>query len=665
MFQRFLFRLGVSATICLFSSHGWAEQEKEGFEQESITVTAQKQEQDIQDVPISLSVFGASDLVDRQVDSIAEIAAFTPNLMVFDNGVSGMAPPTVRGMASNVESLTTTSGLYVDGIPVLNGAGFDEMLMDVERVEILKGPQGTLYGKNTEAGVINVISRQPDNETTASAGIKLGEDNTQQYQVSASGPIVKDRLFIGVSGLHYKKDGYIANTFSGGTNDNREHNYGKLQLRATPSDRFSVSAIVSHLKYDDGGANMNLGSGVKNREVRSGLEGYNHASSTMGALKVAYDFSGFKFESVTTSRTYTDDSGEDWDFSPAVIAHSIKDSEYKKVAQEFRLSGSRNRLSWLAGLYMDQDDNQIKYEMSGARPMTVDQDADGESVGIFIHTAWALTDQLSLVSGLRYDREEKRLKNPGFGLDLEEEFSEISPKIALQYRLNPGIMVYGNVAKGYQSGGFNTFAPQGYPTSYDEESLWSYEMGAKTTLFHDRVRLNTSLYYMDIDDMQVETAVNAISNYRSNAAKSTSKGVEVEIDARVTQALSLFASYGYSKITFDSFSDAMGDYKGNTNPYAPAYNYNIGGQYRHQNGCYARVDLNGYGKMYFDKANQFSRDAYSLLNAKVGYEAGSFDLYLYAKNLFDKKYDSDGYYSGYYTIYSPPREIGVSLTWRF
>ncbi len=641
------------------------QESKEDSKIETITVTAQKKEEDLQNVPISLSVFDSTDLEDLQVDSISDIAPFVPNLMIFDNGISGQTPPSIRGLSTDIDSNNSTMGLYVDGIPILTGIGFDEILLDVERVEVLKGPQGTLYGKNAEAGVINVITRTPSNDVTAGIGLELGEDSKRQYHFSTSGPIIKDKLFIGISGLHYEKDGYINNSFLGGNSDDREHNYGKIHLRSTPSDNFSISAIVSYLKYDDGGSNMGLGSNIEDREVTSGFQGYNHSSSTMGALKMDYEFSNYKFESITTARTFRFDAGGDWDFSPAVGSHSNNDSEYKKFSQEFRISSAGARFSWLAGIYGDGDRNNFKTKISASSSTRfVDRDFDGESIGAYVHTTWALTDSLSLISGLRYDLEEKSFVDDDLGVNLEEDFNEFSPKLSLQYRVNPAVMFYGSVTKGYQSGGFNSLAPEGSPLAYGEETLWSYEVGSKTSFFDGRIIFNTAIYYMDIDNMQVNTAVDSVQSYRSNAAKAASKGVEVEIRYNVTQALSLFASYGYNDTTFDSFSDDDGDYKGNTNPYTPKYNYNIGAQYRHQDGYYVRIDLNGYGKMYFDKANQFSRDAYQLINTKIGYETDHFDFYLYAKNLFDKEYDSDGYYSGYYTIYSPPREIGVNLTWR-
>ena len=151
----------------------------------------------------------------------------------------------------------------------------------------------------------------------------------------------------------------------------------------------------------------------------------------------------------------------------------------------------------------------------------------------------------------------------------------------------------------------------------------------------------------------------------TNAAEATSQGIELEIAAKVTDNLSLMGGLGYTDCAFDTFSDANGNYEGNQNPFAPEYTFNLGAQYRHADGFYARADLIGYGEMFLDKANQYSRDAYQIVNAKIGYEAENFDIYLYGKNIFDEVYDAEGYYGGVYVVYSDPGEYGLQLTYRF
>lgn len=655
-------------------------------ELETMTVTAQKQEENVQEVPMSITVFDSLDIEDMKIESIRDMADFVPNLMIYQHGVSGISSPTMRGITAAAESLRVSTGLYVDGVPVLTGPGFVNEMLDIERIEVLRGPQGTIYGKGTETGAINIITRQPDNEfrgrVSADGGKLLsaetGDREKGEFSLSLSGPILKDRLFFGLAGKYYDKDGFIENTATGETVNDREHWSGRAHLRWTPVDKLDISLIASRLEYDDEGPNMNMGENgaamfglpaPEDRKVASNLEGENKASNDSQSLKIAYDISdSFTLTSITTNWEYDDDSLADFDFSPATLMHSNKDSEYSKISQELRLNYSAERLKWLVGLYYDRDVINMDYEITSVIPQMAgptSRDIDGHTYAVFTNLTYPLTKRLSLITGLRYEYEEQDFEDNISHLKADDSWNEFSPKIALEYRFTPAIMAYISASHGYRSGGFNVSAKDPQYYSYDEEKLWSYEIGVKSTFLDNRLIINGSVYYMEIDDMQVHEAVTPMEFYITNAAEATGKGVELEITARPYDGLSLMAGFGYTDIEFDDFKDALGDYEDNDNPWAPEYTFNIGAQYRHCSGFYARADLIGYGKMYFDKANDYSRDAYEIVNAKIGYEAKHFDIYLYGKNLFDEEYDSDEYYGGFYTIYSDPGEVGLQLTYRF
>ena len=226
-------------------------------------------------------------------------------------------------------------------------------------------------------------------------------------------------------------------------------------------------------------------------------------------------------------------------------------------------------------------------------------------------------------------------------------------------------MSYATIAKGYRAGGFNPYTSNN-KKSYDEESLISYELGYKGMFAKDTIKFNLSAYYMSIKDMQVEETLVPGMVYMVNAASATSKGIELEFEALLNDEFTIFASVGLNDTTFDKFKDNTGNYSGNTNPYAPKYNYNLGTQYRNSSGYYARADLNAYGKTYFDKANKNYQDTYTLVNTKIGYETNNYDIYLYANNLFDKKHDAKGaYFIGATTIFKEKRELGIKLAYRF
>lgn len=651
---------------------------RQDYDLDNIIVTAQKQQENIQDVPVSITVFDDTCLEDRKVESVKDLADFVPNLMIFDNGQPGANSPSMRGIHAVGESSTVSTGLYVNGVPTLIASGYDEEMYDIERIEVLRGPQVTLYGKNTQAGVINIITKVPDNEFRGKVSGQLGEDNKRQALLNISTPIVKDRFFMGVSGRFYEKDGIITHADTGETMDDRKRWSGRTHLRWTPIDDLDLSFIASRFQYDDGQAKMNLteygytmyGQPANGyRQVRSNMAGENDSSDESFALKAAWHINdALTLTSITTRREYNDKLKMDWDFSRMSLAHSFKDDVYSKLSQELRLDSKSDRLNWLFGLYYDDDDidtNMVFDSVVPSMAYTLDRTTSSKSYAAFAHLSYLLMEKLSVMGGIRYETSEFEHQERMYNTTTEVSWDDITPKIALQYRFTPGVMGYVNVSKGYRTGGFNMYATDSQYFSYDPEYLWSYEVGFKSTFLNKRMRLNGALFYMDISDMQVNQAINPAEGYVTNAAEATAIGGELEVSARITNELTLMAGLGMTKVEFDKFEDALGNYEGNKVPFAPDYTFNIGAQYRHTMGFFARIDWVGYGEIYFDKENNYSRDPYQLVNAKIGYEAEQFDVYLYAKNLFDKTYDSKGYYSGYYTIYSDPREAGLQLVYRF
>jgi len=630
-------------------------------ELEAVTVTAQKTQENLQEVPISMSVFDEFYIEDSKIESVQDIAPYTSNFALIDKS-SGVFTPTIRGISNSLPNGTLTaqsSSIIIDGIPVSVAKGFNITLMDIERIEVLKGPQGTLYGKEAEAGVINIITKQPNNETRGKIGVELGEDNKRQYTFSASGPIVEDKFYVGISAKHYEKNGFIKNTLNGGYTDDREHDYGRLHLRYTPTDDLEISLISSKLKYDDGNINYVMPYVPRDNGVSTDEQGYDKTDTTTHALKVSYDINDYLLESITTYRNVETDILQDYTTYP----NFIYDREHDKYSQEFRLSNSSDIFRWVAGIYADKDevDDASYWVMYSPDPSTT----EGDSLGLFIHTDYAINDQFSFISGARYDKDNKEYETSATKLDYSND--EISPKISLKYQHDKNSMYYATISKGYRAGGFHTNAPAGYSQQYEKETLWNYEIGAKNSFFDNRLIVNSSIFYMDIDDMQVRInpILGSYSSYVNNAAKATSKGFEIGLNGKLSDTIDLFASYGYADVTFDEYSDINGNYSGNKNTYAPEYNYNLGIQYRGEQGYFARADLNGYGRTYFNATNTSSRDPYRVVNMKIGYETQSYDIYLYGKNIFDKEYDAINMMNGNGVIYSQPREIGVQLAYRF
>ena len=629
---------------------------------EEVTVTAQKREENLQKVPISMTVFDKFTIEDSKIESIQDVASYTSNFTLENRG-GGVSVPSIRGIVnSSFSRMAPSAGIIIDGIPISNSNSFNETLMDIERIEVLKGPQGTLYGKDAQAGVINIITKQPDNTTRAKIGVELGEDNKRQYTLSASGPIVKNKLFAGVSAKHYEKDGFIKNTLLGGDINDRDNDYGRLHLRYTPTDNLEISLISSRLQRDDGAFDYGAVYTSGEESVSVNEQGYDESSITSHALKVAYDIKNYLLESITTYRNLKADSLQIFDSN----FYFDFQQDYKKYSQEFRLSNNSDIFKWVAGVYTDKEEvDESSTYLYPAAKYPFDPKIDGDSLGIFIHTDFAINDKLSFISGARYDNVNREFKQSTTKLDFSDD--EISPKISLKYQHDKNSMYYTTISKGYRAGGFSARAPEGFPKHYKKETLWNYEIGAKNIFFNNRLLVNSSVFYMQIDDMQARIYTIPGSNqaYVDNAAKAISKGFEIELNAKLTHSLELFGAYGYTDATFDEYNDGRVDYSGNKTTFAPEYSYNIGVQYRGDQGYFARADVNGYGRTYFDNKNEYSRDPYSLVNAKIGYEQESYDIYLYGKNIFDEEHHSIGAWGGGGVLYSKPREIGVQLVYRF
>ena len=651
---------------------------------QEVTVTAQKQEQNIQDVPMGITAFTSQGIEDAKIESLSDLADLVPSLMVFNHGGVGMNTPSLRGIHAPFETMTLSTGLFIDGVPIQSIAGFENTFLDIERVEVLRGPQGTLYGKNTEAGVINIITRQPDNNfrgsLSANIGTWLSSENDdrlgQTYNIKLSGPIQTDKFFFGIAGNFHQKDGFIENTTTGESANDRKHWFGRAHLRCTPTDQLDISFIASQLKYDGGQGRSNLGEkssilyGVPlpdYRKVSSNLKGGNTSSDQSQSLKINYEINdAFELTSVTSRRVYDDKFIGDSDKTSATLSHMYKDNQYTTLSQELRLSYDNGGVKWIAGVYGDKDEANYDYKSDkGSTVNVTDRDIDGNTYAVFTNLTYPLPQRFSLVGGLRFETTEKDFQDHINARQTDGSWDDISPKFVLEYRPLPVTMAYISASKGYRAGGFNFMATDSQYDTFDEEELWSYEIGVKNTFFNNRLIANFSIYLMDISDIQVSEAILSGGSYITNAAEATGKGVELELTGKITASLTMTAGFGYTHIEFDDFKDAAGDYQGNKTTYAPEYTFNIGAQYRWENGFYARADLIGYGEMYLDKTNKYKRDPYQIVNTKIGYETEHYDIYLYGKNIFDEKYDSYGHYSGYSTLYSDPGEVGLQMTYRF
>jgi iron complex outermembrane receptor protein len=423
--------------------------------------------------------------------------------------------------------------------------------------------------------------------------------------------------------------------------------------------------MTSKIEYDDEANRSNL-TDQNDREVSSDFDSYNRSEVLLSALNVSYNLNkNMSFSSITAYRDYDEIQQDDWDYSDddAQKFHASNDSSFQTLSEELKLNYKSQNIKLVSGVFLEKGDMHIDKDRDAYWGFkTVIRDYESESIGLFSHLTYEISEKLSVLGGLRFDWETQDYEDSSEKIERKDD--EVSPKIGFTYNLQKNLMLYTTVSKGYRSGGFNSLVPDGYSKTYDKESLYSYEVGLKGLAFNNNLKYDVALYYMDITDMQVNCYIDPANVIKTNAAEATSKGIEASLQLKLTECLSLFAGFSYNDIAFDEYNDGQEDYTGKRTSFSPEYNFNLGILYRARNGFYASADISGYGDMYLDTRNEYKRDPYELANAKIGYETSNYDIYLYAKNLFDKEYNLNGTWDGVYKYYSEPREIGLQFVYR-
>ncbi len=679
--------------ILMFCSNSYGESsEKDKMEQlEVITVTAQKKEENVQKVPISMDVFSETEMEDARILDVPEMVRFSPNVSMMERSCEHIV--VIRGISPFRGTTYSNAGFYVDDVsyPLHYGQNID--FFDLERAEVLKGPQGTLYGRNAESGVINIITKQPGNQFSGKLLAEYGNYNSFRSVANVSGPVVDDTLYLGGAFQFRSSDGYVENQSNGDDRaDDLKHLAGRATLRWTPSDLWDISLMANIMNADDHGAETRFLTGPHEtapHKVRRDTDAFLKQNWNSQIIRVKYNSDAFDFLSVTGLLYQDLDKVNDcnlWD-NPKDKRINPTQMKERQYSQEFRISSQAGPVEWLAGLYGFIEDSRFnyKYEIVSAKKIYMNPitDVDARGCAAFGEGTYTFFEKLHLTAGLRLDHEEMEgdLKDPvqrkAYNKDLR--FNEVLPKFSLSYDASREIMAYASVSKGYLVGGYNWGMTGSLETfSYDPEYTWNYETGIKSTWLNGKLMANLSIFYISIDDKQVSELHPTIAMTTiTNAAKAHSQGLELEIQAKPIRGLNLSAGFGCNEAKFDSFmanvwNDAgtaliQRNYEGNYLAYAPQYTYNVSAQYRTVSGVFARADFLGTGPFYGDAANKAEQKAYETVNMRLGYEWEGFDFSFWVENIFDKQYCTflSPFQQSLVGIDGPPRTFGATAVWRF
>ena len=667
---------------------------------ESITVTANKIEQDVQEVPQSITVLDEETLENKEIHNIADIIREIPNT---NYAYSNIGTINFRGINSSVLTNNHPLVIYIDGVPFTNRSGYEISLVNVERVEVLRGPQGTLYGKDSIGGIINVITREPTNVYEGKADLEYGNYNTFRGTLSVNGPIVKDILFLSLFGRYTKDDGWIDNHYLGmdeDANSMKEENFG-LNLVYTPTDRFLARLVfhhdyINHYGFDEsliplGNTNINAFDTDDAKDTQFDVATFNRSENDSGALSFQYLFDTVVFNALSTYK-YIDALGstdQDAGVNPLYTGLKLfKDGTVSTFSQELRLSNQEgNNVRWLGGLYYEHEkfvNDRFGFQLPGVfldSPFDIELNSVSEgianTIAVFGQVILPFVQSFELTLGGRYQYIKKEIDlesftlpigmtgPPSFSLDAKHEWDILSPRASLLYRLTSHLNLYTTVSTGSYPGGYNRFAASGDEEAirFDEQTSINYEAGFKFN--GDALSLTTNVFYMDIADIhifKIDNLSGMVST--SNAGKAHSLGAELEFAWQFAKKWALDGSFGVIQAEYDEYNN----FAGNTIEKTPVYKAIIGLQYQNSQGVYGRIDFRGTGSTYFDAANTLKGDEHFSFDAKIGYRFANWDLYTYVKNISDESRIIDAInfgMAGTRIMFSDPRTIAIGLRYTF
>ena len=678
----------VAACLVMPAKAVWGGQDSTAVDLGSVVVTAQKQEILAKDTPGSISVVDAQIIDEQNIRTTEEMTRLVPNLF-FKTATSGDAFVS-RGISTIDTSLYSPMGFYIDDVAYPLSYMQSQFLFDIERIEVLRGPQSTLYGQNSSSGVINMVTAAQDNEARARVLLEAGSYDTFTAGAMVGGALKKDTLFYTVSALKSVTNGYMENiTLDSDTASDNDIFTGRASLRYTPSQDLDITLALDgtdretgldDLRYLDG-ASATDSNAVLNNQV-SGADQDSFGQS----LNIKYAFYGMDLISVTSHQDFNRKHIMDSDRSAMPLGVSHIDIDRESWAQELRLSSSSGEFfsSWLLGAYASTENLDNTWSLDHVRASLANTrvtEADTDHLALFGRVSKALTEKLTATAGLRLDHasasgSQVYTKSTGTTLYAQDiTDTQVLPMASLSWKFSHDTMGYLTFSTGWMAGGYDVYTATNQQNfAYDPEYTRNYEAGIKTAFFDNRLRADFSVFYTDITDKQIreEVAGGGIGAWKiTNAANAHTQGVELELRALPVQGLELFAALGYVEAEIDDWTGTLNgsvkDYSGCTMPWAPDLTANAGFSYTHGSGWYGTANVFWAGRQYFDAANTLKDDGYALVNFKAGYRWDRWDIAVWCKNLFDEEYAQKMVASAGSTLVEDgaPRTLGVTLNWRW
>ena len=759
---------------------------------EVVIVATPKETRALRELPIASTRLTQSQMRSKQVTGIKSLTSLVPNLFIPDYGSRLTTAVYIRGIGSRIN--TPAVGLYVDNIPYIDKSAFDFNYSDIEQIEVLRGPQSLLYGRNTMGGLIKVQTKSPF--TYQGTDIRLGAATYGDYNASLTHyHRISSRFAFSAGGFYEHGGGFFRNSYKGGERmDRSDAGGGRLHALFLPMDNLKLDLNVNYEYSDQGGYPYYYMGAVSPEDEQAGLSdyvgriayndpsGYRRALLNSG-LNIEWQTPAFTVSFITGYQHLNDRMAMDQDFTPRDIFTLIQKQRSNTLSEEIVLkSKPSKRWQWTTGAFgfyqwlktsapvlfkrqgieelIEGNANAAFPDSPQAPQMALSVHNENLLIGgdfstpqisaaVYHQSTWNdfLLPGLSVSAGLRLDYEQMWLDyhsasdpmNFGFSFamgpmrledndmqavsalmgKMRHDYLQLLPRFSVEYEWRRNNNVYVTVAKGYRSGGYNiqmfsdlvqsqfinvmkqsmeqseSLAPIAEMVSammpeaevdvegtalYRPEYTWSYEAGTHLSLWQDRLTADLAAFLMNTRDQQVsQFSENGMGRVTRNAGRSRSVGAEVAVAARLTDAFTLNASYGYTYATFRDYQTVNDageavDYRGRVVPFIPRHTLNIGGEYvftlaprKWFDRIRLNADYNAAGRIYWTEENTFSQPFYGTLNGRLSLEKGQGAVALWVRNALDKDYASFYFESmgNRFMQRGRPLQAGVELRCRF
>lgn len=671
---------------------------------EVLVITARRRAESLQRVPIAVTALGAEQLRNEQITDLSEIAAYVPSF-TYQSQNSMESEMFIRGVGTtrlNGATADPSVGTFLNEIYIGRRGAATPPIFDLERIEVLRGPQGTLYGKNVVGGAINLITAAPQDEFGAGGSVSIGNYSSLLAEGFVTGAL-SENLSARLSLYRERHDGFARNVIRDEELEDRDSYAGRLSLLWDASANVRISLIADYSDDQGGGPSRNAvddptqpGFGFITPNIpanprlnHSPYEQY--ANRTTGGLTGRLDWDlGNSTLTYLAGYRYGEASGR-WTQAGAGSPPSITDStltqyeQYRGYTQELRLaSDAGNRLRWIGGLYYLFEDIERSSQNTATSflpggPGSTRDSLDGDNIflgfsetrsyAVFTEVEFDITPTVTLVVGGRYTRDEKDLQSDAIILDfgqpgdllspapLQEPYSvtvdgswsRFTPRVSLEWDVSDNLLVYGSYSEGFKGAGWQgaTANAVAAATAYNPEYATTYEIGLKADWFSNRLRTNLAAFYTDFSDLQVELLDDVnLTLVVANAADAVISGFEFEVQASPTDWLNLFASGSIINAEYKDYIDPLRgiDYSGNQMQRTPQYQYAVGADVRQPVGnnleLIGNINYAYQDQMYWGPNELNFEPGYGLLNARIGVgaEDGRWTLSLWGRNLTDELY---------------------------